>query len=466
MSRARAAGWALLLSALACRSAPAPAQPTPSLTPPPRTATRTPFAPLAPTHAGAWTPAADPTWPAPFTLGLRTPAATAIPAPAAPIPLDPQVITILLAGSDRRAAGAHHTDVLVLLSLHPARRAAALVSIPRDLYVYLPGFGMQRINAAYEIGNRHRYPGGGAGLLLDSVRYNLGVPVAHLALIDMQGFTRILDALGGLDVAVLCPFTDWRLRDPGLPPDDEDSWELHTLEPGVQRMDGGTALWYARARSRSSDFDRARRQHELLRALHQRVLRLDLITHLPRLYAELGGMVTTDLALADLLDLAGLGLRLDAARVRSRFIGREQVTSWRVPGSGAQVLLPRPDEIRALLDQALAFEAEPVEDPAAPQVLVLNRSSQADWGRLAAARLAYAGVATELGARGRGEREPSRLIEYAAVPPALLERLHTALGLAPGAPRPDDPADPDLPLLLIVGDDFDPCFDPTRGQGN
>lgn len=228
-------------------------------------------------------------------------------------------------------------------------------------------------------------------------------------------------------------------------------------------MDGDLALWYARSRARSSDFDRARRQQEVLRAIHRRVLRLDLIPRIPDLYGEMVEAVSTDLSLTDLIRLAPQAARIDPSRVRSRFIGRDQVTSWRTPTGGA-VLLPKPDEIRQLLLSALDFETP---DPLVPDeelvVEVVDAATQEDWPQLASERLAYAGFEARV---LQSEQSPasSHLIDYGTAPSEQRAQILAALGLPPDDWSSGEAATTNADYRLIVGDDFDPCFDPTRNQ--
>ena len=405
-------------------------------------------------------------WPPPYTYGNATPPPTAIPPPTSPFQFDPEVVNILLLGSDQRsAAGGFRTDVLILLSVHPSQRAAAMISIPRDLYVYLPGYSMQRINTAFQLGESLSYPGGGPGMLADTVRYNLGLTVHHFVRVEMDGFRRIIDTLGGVDVNVACSYRDWRLKDPAMNPNVVANWQLYTVPRGVVHMDGDYALWYARSRQRSSDFDRSRRQHEVLRAAYRQSMQLNLLPNLPDLYAELRDSFTTDFALSDLLELAPLAARIDLSKVQSRFIGRDQVISWRVPTSGAQVLIPRPDAIQALLLSALEGEApDPLVPDQPPTVEVVNASGQDGWPSLAAERLNYAGYAAYLGGSSEEAGSNTLLVDYGLAPPGEAERLLQALGL--GLPRLVSLPDPSSPFTfrLVLGPDYNPCFDPTRNQ--
>ncbi len=404
-----------------------------------------------------------PTWPAPFTYSPPTPAATSIPQPAIPILLPPDTVNILLVGSDRRVTSrSFRTDVLIILSIHPSSGGAVLISIPRDLYVYIPGFTMERINAAYIRGENANYPGGGPALLSHSILYNLGVQIHHVARVEMAGFEDLVDTLGGVDVRVACSYTDWRLKRPDLEPQEEDNWALYTVPAGIVHMDGDLALWYARSRKRSSDFDRSRRQQEVLRAAYRQFLRLDLIPRLPDLYDDLGGMVTTDLSLTDLIRLASIATRVDLPRVRSRFIGREAVTSWRTP-SGGQVVVPKPDVIRALLEEAFDFgEPDPLLPPRLITVEVVNASSHSDWDRLAADRLEYAGFAPHISRRAEPGSTPTHLIDYGLAEESDLTSLQRAFNLPSSAlvRQPDAPSP--FPFRLVIGDDYRPCFDPTK----
>ncbi len=267
----------------------------------------TPFAPNAPTGLPSTASPAETQigdWPAPNTYGRAATPPIPIPPPAEPFTFPERTLNVLLLGSDRRSGIGFRTDTILIASVQPATGLVALISIPRDLYVYLPGYTISRINTAWIYGETLGTPGGGPQLLFDTVRYNLGVPIDRYALVEMAGFQQIVDILGGVDVRVACDFTDWRLRQPGLPQQALSSWALFTMPRGVAHLDGDAALWYARSRSRSSDFDRARRQHDVLRALYRAALRPEVLTRIPELYRALGSAVKTNGDLDDVLSLA------------------------------------------------------------------------------------------------------------------------------------------------------------------
>ncbi|MCC7358960.1 MAG: LCP family protein [Anaerolineales bacterium] len=352
-------------------------------------ASDTPSAP--PTPSATARPGIDP------TLGATTPDPFAtqdlpIPDPMPQLHLDAGVINILLIGRDTElASGSYRTDVMIVASINKPANAVTLLTIPRDLFVYIPGWTMNRINTAAVHGDATGYPGGGIALLEQTILYNLGIPIHGWAQVDFQGFKDLVDVVGGVDVPVSCAMQDWRLTEAALDPQNADNWALYTVETGVQHMDGDLALWYARSRKRSSDYDRSRRQHQVLRAIFDKALRLQMLPRVPELYAQYVSIVKTDLGLGDLLQFVPMAAQLDRARIKSRFIGRGHVTPWTTPG-GAAVLLPNREAISAVLAEAFLPPPSNVLARAATAVEIWNGTNHADWTALAADNLTWSGL--------------------------------------------------------------------------
>jgi LCP family protein required for cell wall assembly len=455
---------ALWLAGLACNF-PVTPEPTPFVFPTPITqlapgATETPE-PMSPTPAESPTPTVTP-WPPPY---FGSPGPTQVMPVPGPLPLlsAPESLTFLFIGSDRRTTTVR-TDTLILANYQPAHRLVTLISVPRDLYVYIPGWRMDRINAAYQHGegNPQQYPSGGMGLLKDTILYNLGIRVDHTAMVGFEGFMGIVDTLGGVDVPVACAYTDWHIIDPKKDPEDEDNWALYTVEPGLVHMDGDLALWYARSRLKSSDFDRGRRQQELLRALFDQALRLNTLARLPALYEQFAGTVQTDVSLDDLLPLAAAAPGIGTANVRSIFVDSTVVSSWRTPQNAA-VLVPKADALLALLAEAMSPPDALEQEKAGTLVTVWNASGRADWGDLAAARLSYGGFAavTGINERGRVERTTIEILSEAVNPDEALA-LAALLGVRQETivhvPTPGYATG----YRLILGADYNPCFAPAK----
>jgi len=264
-------------------------------------------------------------------------------------------VNIVLLGSDHRPdAPTWRTDVMVVVAIEPAAKRVGIVAIPRDLWVTLPGFGENRINAADFIGEYYRASGGGPGLVKRTIAENLELPVDYYVRLDFGGFERIVDALGGVTVDVECPIEE-RFVDPASPTGLTDV----NIQPGVQTMNGRTALFYVRARHATSDYDRVRRQQRLLLALRQQVLNLDIVPKVPALWLALNDAVQTDLGLPEILALARLGVEVKTSDIHGVIID-QTLTQAATSPEGYAILLPEREKIRAAI--ANLFHAPPLAD--------------------------------------------------------------------------------------------------------
>lgn len=241
----------------------------------------------------------------PIARGL--PAATADESPP-PTWSGLERLNVLLLGIDRRGSQSQteNTDTVIVLSLDPVNNTAAMLSIPRDTFVTVPGQGQDKINAAYSYGGEQRGP----DLARRTVEGLLGIPVHSFALIDFTAFTRIVDASGGVLVDVKRP-----LRDEEYPTADFGIERLQMLV-GPQLLDGQNALRYARSRHDSNDFSRARRQQDVLAGLRVRLLQGGL-GRIPMVIDRVGTAVQTNFDPANVLPLARTGAAIDAGAIKS-----------------------------------------------------------------------------------------------------------------------------------------------------
>ena len=399
-------------------------------------------------------------WPPPYFGSPGPTQVTPIPSPVA-VFHDPDAINFLLIGSDRRTTS-FRTDTLIVVNLQPKYNLITLISIPRDLFVYIPGWQMQRINTAYQHGISTNYPGGGPGLLRDTILYNLGIEIDFMTLVDFQGFENIIDTIGGVDVPVYCSYTDWRVINPNKDIEDENNWELYTVGPGVVHMDGDLALWYARSRKKSSDFDRGRRQQEVLRAIYEQALQLNMVTRIPALYQEVTSSVITDISLDTALSLVPVAAEIGSARIRSYYINTSNVTGWRSP-QGASLLIPDIPKILDMLTEALGPPKDQEEMHLDTLVEVWNGTNHLDWDVLAAERLNYGGFEPQIGLADRRNYTQSILYDFTDGQNTN-ERLIllNLLGLSPNSvvqsPNPSSP----VSYRLIIGSDYNPCFNPSK----
>jgi len=248
-------------------------------------------------------------------------------------------VNILLLGSDARPnEGGFRTDIIVWVSLNPKDGFVSAVSFPRDLYVSIPGIGYNRINTAFIYG--------GFDLLGDTFEVNFGIRPDHYVLVDFNGFKAVIDGLGGIDVQAAQNLSDscasWI---------DPNGW--CSVGPGVVHMDGEVALWYARSRYSTSDIDRARRSQEVIQAIFNRLMKLDVILKAPDLYSAYKNYVDTDLGLTDVVPLMPFASKIyESSDIRSYVIGYEHAYDWITP-EGAQVLLPDYILIQNVIIEAL-----------------------------------------------------------------------------------------------------------------
>lgn len=380
---------------------------------------------------------------------------------AMPIAQGRDTINFILLGSDTRGGTSFRTDTMVIAIVRPGTGEVSLISLPRDMWVNIPTVGMQRLNTAYEYGEIYNYPGGGSALLRDTILNNLGINIDHVAMVDFNGFRQVVNTIGGVDVPVFCPYTDWHLISPELDPENEYNWELYTVGPGVVKMDGDLALWYARSRKRSNDFDRGRRQQEVLRAIYSQALKANLITRLPDLYSQASSAVTTDLGFTDLLSLAPISLHLSNADIRGYYINEKNgtVNSW-ITAEGAYVLIPNDAAIAALVQEASTSHPKPIQE-AAIKVEIRNASPFDGWDNLAAQRLNYAGFESSVAPADHRDQTATYLYDLTSTQDrAITSQILAVMGLSDmnliSSPNPNSSA----PYVLLLGSDYQPCFDP------
>ena len=348
--------------------------------------TATPIPSSTPTSAPQINPVLQILEPQPVREGISTPA-TAIPTAVPQFEVPSGTTNILLLGSDQPVgdSGVKRTDTMIILSINREGPTASMISLPRDLYVYIPGGTMNRLNSAVTLG--------GTELLKQTIQYNFGVPIHYYARVDFDGFAAVVDAIDGVELAVGCHFKDWRIKSPNLDPEDEDNWYVHELEPGIYHMDGETALWYARSRLMSNDFDRGRRQQQLLRALLDQGLKLDLVSQAPTLWNSYKDIIETDMDIGRILQIAALAPGIRENGIQNLYLfGKTE--SWIVPETNAQVLLPLWDGPGAMQETFQRLFRPPALNKAsrAPIVVeIINASGDDEMPRLVAENLAWHG---------------------------------------------------------------------------
>jgi LCP family protein required for cell wall assembly len=348
-------------------------------------------------------------------------------------------VNIILLGSDKReASSTWRTDTMILLSVDTEGEFVRLLSIPRDLWVDIPGHGYDRINTA-DLWGELTEEGGGPDLVKRTIQQNLGIPIHYYVRVDFDGFIKIIDAIGGLDIDVECPLSDIE------------------LEAGMHHMDGEDALLYARSRITTSDFDRSRRQRKLLMALWEQGLDADIIPRLPALWMAMKDTFQTDLPLDQVISLAYVGLQLRPNRIMSQSIGPWQVQNWITP-QGAAVLVPIDEAIQEMLN---SFYSPPnlefLEKIGRTRVQILNGSQIPDAEQLAASTLHWAGfqVSSSDLSNSRDYSGMQIFVHNAAMDVA--EAAAQLLDAPPSAIQYESDPSSQADISIILGWDYDPC---------
>ncbi len=260
-------------------------------------------------------------------------------------------VTVLVLGLDYRDWAARNdyarSDTMILLTLDPLNRTAGVLSIPRDLWVSIPGFKHGKINTAYYLGDAYKIPGGGPGLAVKTVEQFLGVPINYYAQVDFSAFIRFIDEIGGVKIDVPEPITIDMLG--------SGAATKKTLRPGVQVLPGAWALAYARARyTEGGDFDRAERQQQVILAIRDRILSFDmlpiLVSKASVLYQELASGVRTNLTLDQIIKLGLLASQVPEENIKRGVISEKFVLFGKSPDELA-ILIPVIDKIHVLRDE-------------------------------------------------------------------------------------------------------------------
>ena len=296
-------------------------------------------------------------------------------------------VNILLLGADTRPGDTYgHTDTIIVATIDPATKTAGMLSVPRDLWVNIPGYGQNRINQAFRLGQIKAHPGGGPALLKETIAANLGITIDYYVQIDFAGFEQVVNTLGGVEVCVphtidAAAYYGYTAQDVNadefysfvpvqpaageeaaaeITPAAQKGYEFLYIEAGLHTLDGATALRYARTRaSATADFARVQRQQAVLLAMRHKALQLGLLAKAPQLWKAMRHTIETDLQPADILPLARLAMQIPRANIHTAAISHAHTTDFKTE-SGARVLLPNYAQINPLVAQLFG---KPVDLP-------------------------------------------------------------------------------------------------------
>lgn len=330
-------------------------------------------------------------------------------------------VTILVVGLDYRDwednSGPSRTDTMILFSLDPSSHTAGMLSIPRDLWVNIPGFDYAKINTAYFLGDAYKIPGGGPGLAIKTVEQLIGIPINYYAQVDFSAFEKLIDEIGGIEIDV-----PEKIEVDPLGPHN-----TVVLKPGLQKLNGATALAYARARNTAgSDFDRSQRQQQVILAIRDKILHMNMLKLLiqksPILYQQLSKGIHTNMTLDQIISLAWLAQQIKPENIKKGAIGPDQVVEDVSP-DGLSILRPKPEEVRLLRDEIFttAGPASPAAATGDPKLLmkdenasvsVLNGTQSPGLASQTQEYLASQGIQVTMADNAQEEYKLTTIIDY------------------------------------------------------
>ncbi|HEX5942649.1 MAG TPA: LCP family protein [Anaerolineales bacterium] len=263
-------------------------------------------------------------------------------------------INILIIGLDYRdwvaGEGAPRSDTMIVLTVDPLAKTAGILSVPRDLWVNIPGFGYGRINMAYFHGEGNKLPGGGPELARKTVEQVLGVPIQYYAQVDFYTFVEFIDLIGGIEV-----YNDENLR---LDPVGQGKDKIRLTCCGMRPLDGERALAYARYRKdKEGDIARANRQQKVILAIRNKVLSPEnfpvLLGKAQQFYEKFSAGIRTNMPFDTAVRLGVLARDIPVESIQHGVIDYSMVAlvDTTLGGEKASVMKPLPDKIRELRDQ-------------------------------------------------------------------------------------------------------------------
>ncbi len=373
-------------------------------------------------------------------------------------------VTLLLLGIDQRCdeEGPTRTDTMMVLTADPVGLSAAALSLPRDLWVDVPGFEVDRINQAHYLGEVHNYPGGGPALAVETVEGTLGIDIDFYLTVNFDAFVELVDLLGGIEVV-----NDQDIEDDAYP-DRCYGYDPFYMPAGEHHLDGQEALKFARTRATpGGDVDRAARQQQVVLAVRDRMLRLNMIPQLlaqaPRLWQTFQRNVRTNMSLEEAIQLALLLQEIPRESIASHVVDYNYVYTETTP-DGRQVLVPIRNNIRRLRDQLFLPPAIPtpaIENLPAlaagegARVAVYNGTSV--FGLAGATKTfleANAVNVTEIGNADSATYRTSQVIDFGSHP-FTTRYLTQLMSLPPLSVSNGTTPAGDYDILVILGNDWE-----------
>ncbi len=240
--------------------------------------------------------------------------------------------TFLLLGLDQRGKETPRSDTIIVVNWDRANDVANVLSVPRDLWVQVPGYGWYKLGQTYSLGAGQGGPGG-PQLVERTLKENLGIEVDDYAAVSLESFRSIVNRIGGVWVDVPYPLMDNEY------PTDDYKYKRIYFGTGLQHMDGEEALEYARSRHEDGDFGRSRRQQQVLIAIRNQLTSITSVPEIPGLIKELRRDVQTDMSTQDMVRLAPAAMGLEMRDIHTHSLDYNNLEAS-TSSDGQSILVP------------------------------------------------------------------------------------------------------------------------------
>jgi LCP family protein required for cell wall assembly len=363
--------------------------------------------------------------------------------------------------SSANTSNASRSDTMIVFTVDPVNMTAGFLSIPRDLWVNVAGYGDYKINTAYFLGEVNHLPGGGPQKAMETVQDFLGVPIQYYLRIDFNVFIKLIDEIDGVTVT---PTSDIIVRNSGNYP--------VTLKAGVPiTLDGTMALAYARERHQTfgGDFDRSKRQQEVIMSIRDRVLKYDmlptLIAKAPTLYNEISSGVHTNLGFDQVVQLAQLILKIPSGNFIQTSISPDALIESTSPDGTESIYLPITDKIRLIRDQifvggsttqplaALSGNTSASVQTEATRIAIQNASNTAGLGEQTASYLQSLGFNIVGVSNANGTSDSSSIYIYSSKP-FTLNYLSSLFGVSSSSIWSSYDPNATTDMILVLGNNW------------
>lgn len=230
---------------------------------------------------------------------------------------------LLLGIGGKEHPGGYLTDTIMVASIQYQDNKLGVISLPRDLWVPIAGFGHSKINEAYSKGeNSKKTTGGGGALSSKTVENVLDIPIHYYVSLDFEGFKKIINTVGGVDI-----YVEKDIYDPYFPAENMVDYSPFKISAGQHHMDGALALKYVRSRKTTSDFDRSRRQQQVMSAVKEKTLSLNILAN-PKKVTDiiniLGDHIRTNMPIDEIYALWNIGKNIDTTNIISEVLDTAQ----------------------------------------------------------------------------------------------------------------------------------------------